>query len=453
MRKLPLKNRDVIAPRGKLEPKVATDARGMAIIHQERKYELITPLFGGGVEPKKNDLAQLINGKSVRGQLRFWWRACKGVGTTEEMKRNESEVWGAASQPSQPLTSKVSLSVSVTRHGDPDVPFIMVRNRPRPDDRSSIVTPYAAFSLQPTDDEMRDALRRGEEVRIESVQVGVEFSLLIAFPTDVRDQVESALWCWETFGGIGGRTRRGFGSIALKSVEEDGRNVSPEKWTTREVLSKISRRLEGTIATGEWNPSVPHLPRVTAGVLRVTNAKYHGARRSVSGGRDDVLKSWWYLIDKLHRFRQSPRNETVYHGRTDWPEPDEIRRRYTALTGKTTLRAPSHKIRQFPRADFGLPIVFKFKDDDRGEPPKTTLEGTNTNRLASPLILRPVLCEDGAVSLALILESPRVPDGGVELKGYGAVTTNLAPGDEKEITPLRGKAAKTDVLRAFLETL
>src|SRR5947209_16197898 len=59
-------------------------------ITQERKYELITPLFGGGVEPKKNNLEQLINGKSIRGQLRFWWRACRGTGKLAEMKRNES---------------------------------------------------------------------------------------------------------------------------------------------------------------------------------------------------------------------------------------------------------------------------------------------------------------------------------------------------------------------------
>jgi CRISPR-associated protein Cmr1 len=431
------------------KPRFKQDGR----ITQLRRYKLITPLFGGGVEPKKNDLGQLINGKSVRGQLRFWWRACRGTGSIEQMRLNEVDLWGAASEPGNPNPSKVSLAVSITERGSPDVPFLMLRNRPRPDDRNSIVPPYAAFSLQPTDEEIRQFQRRNETVRIESVQVGVEFSLSISFLIDAREEVEAALWCWETFGGIGGRTRRGFGAIALESVDEDGDDATPEKWKSREVLSKLNKKLEKTLAVGVWNPMVPHLPRSTTGVLKVTNAKYAGQRRTVAGGRNDVLKSWWYLIDKLHQFRQSPRNETVYRGRSDWPEPDEIRRKYTALTGNTTLRTPSHRVRTFPRVEFGLPIVFKFKDDDRGEPPKTTLEGAHTNRLASPLILRPLLCQDGAVCLAVILETPRVPDGGVELKGYGSVPTGLTLGDERDIPPLRGKTAKTDVLRAFLESL
>lgn len=438
------------APPGRIEKRSEP-----GIIVQRRKFELITPLFGGGVQPKRNDLEQLINGKSVRGHLRFWWRACRGIGNLEQMKRNECALWGAASQRDLPSPSKVSVEVLVTTSGTSDTPFIMIQNKPRPDDRDSIVPPYAAFSLQPTDDEIREFQRRRESVRVESVQVGIQFTLKISFPSDARDEVESALWCWETFGGVGGRTRRGFGAIGLKSVEEDGKDVTPEKWKTGDVLTKINKKIETILVIGEWDHRVPHLPRVTTGVLKVTNRKYPGKRRAVTNGRNDVFKSWWHLIDKLHRFRQSPRNEDLYRGTSDWPEPDEIRRKHTARTGRKTARGPSHRVQKFPRAEFGLPIVFKFKNEDeaRGDPPKSTLEGAQHNRLASPLILRPLLCEDGSVSIALILETERTPPGGVELKGYGAVVTGLAPGEEKDIEPLRGKSAKTDVLKAFLETL
>ena len=67
---------------------------------------------------------------------------------------------------------------------------------------------------------------------------------------------------------------------------------------------------------------------------------------------------------------------------------------------------PVHPVQKFPRGKFGLPIIFEFKKDDvrNGDPKKSTLQGSEHDRLASPLILRPIDCSDGAVGLALLLE-------------------------------------------------
>src|SRR5262249_55569791 len=67
-----------------------------------RTYSLMTPLFGGGVDAGVPDLQRLITGKSVRGQLRFWWRAIRGGFGSDEaglaaMKKKEAELWGAPS--------------------------------------------------------------------------------------------------------------------------------------------------------------------------------------------------------------------------------------------------------------------------------------------------------------------------------------------------------------------
>ncbi len=450
MRRLPRdREAKLINPSGSVVIDLKHDSQGRELIYQERKYELITPLFGGGVEPKINDIECLISGKSIRGQLRFWWRASRGTGTLDKLREKEAAIWGATSHPDKPLPSRVSLSVTVTKRGETDTPFTIVRGKPRPDAANSKVPPYAAFSLQPTDEEIKEAVSLNRNVRLASVRMGAEFTLHLTFAEDDREEVEATLWCWETFGGVGGRTRRGFGALALKSAVEDGNNVTPEPWKFREVLKNLNQKLPNVIAKGDWEPSVPHLPRITSGVLKVTNAKYSGERTSILGRANDVLKSWWYAIDKYHRFRQSPRTESSFSGRSDWPEADAIRHK----TGRTTFRPPEHKIQKFPRAQFGLPIVFKFKDDDRGEPHKTTAEGANGERLASSLLIRPLRCADGAVSLALILDGPRAPEGGVQLKGYGTVVTDLLLGDEADIPPLRSKSAKTDPLRAFLETL
>ena len=48
------------------------------LVKQIRSYKVITPLFGGGVTPNEKDPVTTVRGSSVRGHLRFWWRATRG---------------------------------------------------------------------------------------------------------------------------------------------------------------------------------------------------------------------------------------------------------------------------------------------------------------------------------------------------------------------------------------
>src|SRR5438128_2380167 len=79
-------------------------------ITQVRRYRLITPLFGGGVQPKEVDPIKAIRETGIRGQLRFWWRATRGTGTLAEMKQREDALWGSAGA-SGSVASLVSIAV------------------------------------------------------------------------------------------------------------------------------------------------------------------------------------------------------------------------------------------------------------------------------------------------------------------------------------------------------
>jgi CRISPR-associated protein Cmr1 len=75
------------------------------LIRQVRRYKLITPLFGGGVEPHQADPVTIVRGTEVRGHLRFWWRATRGGqfnGSLKEMRRREEEIWGSAAAKDKP---------------------------------------------------------------------------------------------------------------------------------------------------------------------------------------------------------------------------------------------------------------------------------------------------------------------------------------------------------------
>ena len=72
--------------------------------YETRTYliHVITPIYGGGVVPGENDLGMVIRPSSIRGHLRFWWRATKGAKfeNAKQLFVREGEIWGTSDSPS-----------------------------------------------------------------------------------------------------------------------------------------------------------------------------------------------------------------------------------------------------------------------------------------------------------------------------------------------------------------
>ena len=72
--------REAFSPRRKEEGEVLVRRDGARVLAWERTYTLLTPLFGGGVEPREADPVSVVRATAVRGHLRFWARAPGGAG-------------------------------------------------------------------------------------------------------------------------------------------------------------------------------------------------------------------------------------------------------------------------------------------------------------------------------------------------------------------------------------
>jgi CRISPR-associated protein Cmr1 len=369
------------------------------LVREERSYRFLTPVFGGGVsidtlEPWKKhaDPRTPVRVPSIRGQLRFWWRACnpRGCDNPARLLEEEAKVFGSTTAKVSGSTMKASpLSIAVVNGPEParDVQvfkdrFVVV------DDKQGRA--YAAFPLRDTG---KDGTRHG----VLHEHPGT-FTLALRYPASIAEGVEAALWAWAHFGGLGGRTRRGFGAVAEVGRNRGSLATIDDGWT---------RFVSGALVP--W----PHLPAL-------------GARRiRTKGGWKSGADAQEYLLGVLRRLRQGDigrRREADdvpgrHPGRSYWPEPDAIRERMDA-------RAPDHKKRvtqidAFPRAAFGMPIIFHFKD--RLDPPDTTLmpqviDPTTgrlevKGRLASPLILRPHRAPDGAIEAMALALAHRAADG------------------------------------------
>ncbi len=416
------------------------------VITQLRHYKIITPLYGGGVEPAQADPVTIVRGAEIRGQLRFWWRATRGGqfgGDLVAMKQAEEAIWGSPAAAGKPGPSKLSIHVVKTSGGKIDRPFEVVSGKggspkvqPRKD---SVVPPYAAFPLQPS----QDKAEVGMDTK--GVLVGVEFWMDIHFSDSLREDVEAALWAWETFGGVGARTRRGFGALQLVSLHENGRMKHIDVPKCSEVDDWIYQNLKH-YAVGHWHPYVPHL-----GV---------DMHIKTIGSYKTATDAWRTLIDDLQSFRQWRHKK---FGLSLWPEANYIRKRFgKSLKWPPNVSRPA-LIEKFPRGKFGLPIIFHMPHDKgllptdsftlQGRP----VQGKTTDRLSSPLLLRPFACRHGSVGLAAILDAPKIPPEGLEVAGFpsgkNTVSADLTPQDARTEPLNQILNGEPDVLKAFLDYL
>ncbi len=410
------------------------------IITQVRRYKLITPLFGGGVETKVADPVTVVRATEVRGHLRFWWRATRGgrfEGNLQAFKLAEDGIWGTVGTKEKSGVSKVVVTIEIVKPGTVlrDVE-ISSRNGPRRVELGHPSSPYSyvAFPLRSEPGKAPGAVREG-----------VEFTLTIRYPASLAEDVAAAVWAWETFGGVGARTRRGFGALQCVSIIENNKEIEIKLPPTSSVLDWVNKALAKHVVDGKWPDGVPHLGKAIQ--------RY---RVSPQNGSPNADEAWRHLFGRLKAFRQSrfDNDRQQPYGRSKWPEPDAIR----DITRQSATKHSRRRLifNKFPRAKFGLPIVFQFKDTDitPSDPSQTMLQGAEHDRLASPLILRPLACAGGkAVGIALLLIAPSLPPGGVVLKvGMSSVAVQ-ADLDNKEANQIPPLNSNPNVLQAFLDYL
>lgn len=391
---------------------------------------LVTPMYGGGVKAGEVDLAMPIRATAIRGQLREWWRRLnsKHFASDKAMFEAERAIWGGLGDADALAASKVAVIVHA-----PAATSRNLRNIARFEQRDGRtkgpffekgLPSYALFPGQGKS-ERGQVTEPPKQLLDEGFSFVISLRFIAALSQPQRDQVMDALRWWSTFGGVGARNRRGCGAVLVTDAAGKLICVGPDE------------------------------------------VEKHGWTLKLRGSHVQAMTAWEDAVGALRDFRQkeglarNPGKQQSRPGRSRWPEPDAIRR----ITGKND---PQHKPYHpagnvFPRAAFGLPIIFHFKDERTGDPMDSTLKpvpngkGDAAERMASPLILRPY-SRDGKLwrAAALCMELEHVEAMGLSLEGRDrSLPKTLTPGTwipdtsaAAEITPLAGK---TGAIEAFLE--
>ena len=354
------------------------------------EIETVTPILGGAPEPRTIDEIDVIRVPTIRGHLRFWWRALYGqnFASPAELFAAEAQLWGKAAD-DKGGRSAVEIAVGRVVSSEID------KNEP------AINSPagYALFPARSSGD--------GKTPTAPRRRPGVRFPMSITAPGQQIDQVKNAVRAWTLFGGYGSRTRRGLGSLTISGEDDQQREWLPHLDRPDNLIGRSQLRQRLTVGFGAdiFQPGQP-----TRSPSFPTLA---GATLVVGTFSETAPDAWTQALKWLHDFRQREgiaRNGGTAPnrpGRSRWPEPDKLRHVFD-------MHSQSHPPRydaspNWPRAQFGLPILGQFSGaTGPGEPPNFELtweltDGKPRDRMASPLIVKPLPIVGGFFPCALWL--------------------------------------------------
>ncbi|MBA4417604.1 MAG: type III-B CRISPR module RAMP protein Cmr1 [Syntrophus sp. (in: bacteria)] len=194
------------------------------------EIEILTPMFIGGApqtlingEPGKAICE--LRAQSIKGLLRFWWRAYKygqitGIHDVElmlqKLQKEEGNIFGSVSGGG----TKSSFAISISpKHLD-------ISSQPLPNQASHKVpvkgktfsTNILEYLCYGTYEYVKG---QGNKFIREYLKENQVFNLKLRFDNqDYREDILTALYLFSEFGGIGSRSRNGFGSFMVQNKDE-----------------------------------------------------------------------------------------------------------------------------------------------------------------------------------------------------------------------------------------
>ena len=178
-------------------------------------YRIVTPMFIGDAEQN----ATGISPQSVKGALRFWWRAlmwgkiraaiASDRVALQHLHTEEAKLFGSSAENGQAAAFTLRVpdhkSISITRATD----WPNGGNDP---------SGYLGLGLWETGSHAKGNFQPHRQYIRENQKFAVELITTANVTTEQQQQLRDALTAWGLFGGLGSRARRAFGAIAIETL-------------------------------------------------------------------------------------------------------------------------------------------------------------------------------------------------------------------------------------------
>jgi len=346
----------------------------------EVTYKVVTPLFCGGATGS----AAEVRVPSLKGVLRWWWRALawsRCEGDLDKIHKQEAALFGSANHGQSHVIMRL-------------VPSAAPRMRD-PGDRLMFDGKVVGEGARYLGYGVMEAFR-SENKKVEAGQLTracLDAPLEIKLSLGVRKLgSEQRAWLLEALralgllGGLGAKSRKGYGSLVLRSILMDDQPIWSPPGSGEELQRAIAALLPSASVTDT-------LPAYTALSPRTRIVLYAGRERQSPLELLDVIgrqmmryRSWGHDGKVLGREREGNFK----------PDHDLMR-----------VQLPRQRRTHPVRIVFGLPHNYGKNDDDKVGPG----DRGATDRRASPLLIHIHECGTTPIAVLSFLPAQFLPNG------------------------------------------
>lgn len=370
-------------------------------------FELITPAFAGGAREEKRNTpggkftvrpTDGIRPPSLKGILRFWWRAMHPELRGEDLFKREAELFGAAGE-AQGLCLVPKHQWCLRNHKKAgevikDALWIYFAYGP--------VAWEKEYQRQEIDSQT-SRRRKGAVLRLtDELCPSTQATFLVRLPAAAQKKEElikefqKTLWLVSAFGTLGSRARRGWGSLRLE-LDPHWPSELPDPHGGTDCNDTCEKLKEGLqFILGER--SNIKLPPITTEPLHTAFSPR--TRIAIGPKADNATKALEKAYEEYYKFHRALGAPGPHHGNNVGAD-FERRNRWLTTLPQPTDETPYGSA-------FGLPHNAVFSGNPRPKVEVGVGEDLSGRR-ASPVFFKVLSCKGGFVPLVLWLPSLFLP--------------------------------------------
>jgi CRISPR-associated protein Cmr1 len=190
----------------------------------EATFKVVTPMFMSGADQSQAELRL----PSIKGALRFWWRALawQRLGNVQAIHAEENYLFGSADQ--DVGQAAVLMKLTVLEAEDASQKSFDTRRYPG--------LPYLGYGVMDYNGNVIN--NNGERSYIPSVTFRLSLLFKPKVPQQHKETVVDALKLFGLIGGLGAKSRKGYGSVTLRQLEHKG-----EIWYAPTTLGSLQQAI------------------------------------------------------------------------------------------------------------------------------------------------------------------------------------------------------------------
>ena len=360
----------------------------------EARFRVLTPLFCSGASPDRAELRL----PSFKGVLRFWWRALAWPrldGDLVRIQREEDALFGSSGGGQSRLSMRIAACCQPESGSPRD---ILEEPGGRVVGEGARYLGYGVMEAFPSRARNVAAGQLTRSCLLAPFDFTVRFRARSLSDVE-RSSLRDALIALGTLGGIGSKSRKGYGSLCLERLAIDG----VEEWSAPQSAGELRESIGESLRAAV---TIDRLPEYTA----LSRSARHVV---LSSGEREPLRVLDHVGRELIRYRSWGRGGKILGG-------IDSERRFKDDHDLMKGGRPSTHPR---RVAFGLPHNYGQGRDARVGP------SLGLDRRASPLFIHIHQCGDWPVAVISFLSARFLPEGRSEIS-VGESTVAQKPEQE-----------------------